>query len=87
MKNIPLLIFLIAVVLLFSWQWKKSRKLHKDFLNLPDNERKDAESKLYLDPVKNAYVRAQPKWLIVISIVGILLLFVLIGLQKSGIIR
>jgi len=86
-KNIPFLIFIIFVVLVFSWQWRKSRKLHKQFMDLPENERTEQEAKLYLDPIRNVYIRSQPKWLIIISIVGMILFFVLIGLQKAGIIK
>lgn len=56
-------------------------------MSQPEEKRKNEEAKLYLDPVRNAYVRSQPKWLIIVSIAGIILLFVLFGLQKSGIMK
>ena len=86
-KNIPFLIIIVLVVLVFTWQWRKSRKLHKQFKDLPEKERSEQEAKLYLDPIRNAYIRPQSEWLIIISIVGMIFFFVLFGLQKAGIIR
>ena len=82
-ENIPLVIFLVIVAALFSWQWRKTRKLHKDFLNQPKAKREAEESNLYLDPVKNAYVRSQPQWLIWGSIILMILILVLLGIRIS----
>jgi uncharacterized membrane protein YcjF (UPF0283 family) len=87
LKNIPFLIFLFLVAVLFTWQWRKTRKLHRQFMELEEKKRNEEEGKLYLDPVRNAYVRSQPKWLIIALIVFVVLIMVLIGLQKTGIIR
>jgi hypothetical protein len=86
-KNITFLIFLFAIAALFFWQWRKTRNLHKQFMNLPEKERNEEEAKLYLDPVRNAYVRPQPTWLLVVSIVGCVLFFIIFGLQKAGILK
>lgn len=85
--NIPFLIFLVGIALLFSWQWRKTRKLNKQFMGQPDELRKKEESKLYLDPIRDIYVRSQPKWFMFLLIAMVVIMFVLIGLQKTGIIK
>ena len=85
-NKIPLVIFLFIVAIIFFWQWNRTRRLHKQFMNQPEDVRKEQESKLYLDPVRNVYVRPQSKWLIISAIGCMILLFVLLGLQMVGII-
>ena len=87
LKNIPFLIFLAIVAVIFLWQWIRTRRLHKQFMNLPEQVRKEEKAKLYLNPIRNAYVRPQSKWLVISAIGGIILLFLFIGLQKAGIIK
>ena len=65
----------------FIWQWRKSRKLHKEFMNLPEHERKLEESKLYLNPVRNAYVNPISNWFVVPIIIIMILVFILLGIQ------
>ena len=86
-KNIPFIIFLAIVAAIFLWQWKKSRRLHRQFMDQPEQVGKIEESKLHLDPVRNAYVRPQSKWFVIAAIGATILLFILLGLQKAGILK
>lgn len=83
-KNISFLIFLVCVIILFIWQWQKSRKLHKEFMNQPQDKRKLEESKLYLNPIRNAYVNPLSKWFVVPIIIVMILILILLGIQMMG---
>ena len=86
-ENIPFVIFIIVVACFFTWQWRKTRKLHNEFMEKPKNQRKKEEAQLYFDPVKNAYVRSMPIGFVLVIVIFMILLFVGLGIRMSETIR
>jgi hypothetical protein len=82
--NPTLILFLVAVGILGFWQWRKTRRMHRDFTSLPESERKEILKTLHMHPIRNAYVRPFPKLWAAVLILFTILLGGLALIQKLG---